>query len=168
MLVFSCTACDDEFWEDEYETESDASNNVIPEGEVARIGGTEMSVDNSTGKLTINRKEIGSDERSDDGVWTIFVYLCGTDLESQGGMGTADIKEMEASAKSDMVRFVVQTGGTDGWNNKKVDDSMIQRFVIQNGKTKKIDEKELANMGSPDTLSDFLIWKMNIWHSLKL
>ncbi|MCR5701425.1 MAG: hypothetical protein K6G76_04685 [Lachnospiraceae bacterium] len=165
MLVFSCAACDDEFLEDEYESENDAANNVIPEGEVARVNGIEMNVDNSTGKLTISRKEIGKDERSDDGVWTVFVYLCGTDLESQGGMGTADMKEMVASTKSDMVRFVVQTGGTDGWNNDKVDDSMIQRFVIQNGKTKKIDEKDLADMGSPDTLSDFLIWGTTEYNS---
>ena len=56
----------------------------------------------------------------------MFIY-CGTDLESQNGMGTDDMEEMKKAASSDKVRFVVQTGGTDGWLSD-VEDDVIQRF----------------------------------------
>ncbi|MCR5791951.1 MAG: hypothetical protein K6G65_02170 [Lachnospiraceae bacterium] len=153
-IICVCTACTEDFFDEE----SNDADAITSQGENDRISGLGMEVDNSKGELTISRKEIGADERADDGSWTVFVYLCGTDLESQSGMGTADMKEMIKSSHSKKVRFVVQTGGTDGWNYDKVDDASLQRFVIRNGKVKKVDERELASMGSPDTLADFLTW----------
>ena len=72
-------------------------------------------------------------------------------------MGTDDMEEMRNAAPSDKVRFVVQTGGADGWQSD-VDDSVMQRFVIQNGSITEVDTADLSSMGSPDTLSDFLVW----------
>jgi Clostripain family. len=118
-----------------------------------------MSVDSSTGELSIEREKVNdSGAKGDVGVWTIFVYLCGTDLESDSGAGTSDLEEMLSSTHSDNVRFIVETGGTKEWEIGGVDDDKIQRFLVQNGKKKVIDEKSLASMGTTDTLSDFLVW----------
>ncbi|MCR5542836.1 MAG: Clostripain family protein [Eubacterium sp.] len=153
FLVLSFTACGEGFWEEEVDPE----NQIIPEGEVDSISGLTMQVDKESGKLNISRKEFDKAEIPEDGVWTIFVYLCGTDLESRNGMGTDDMEEMKKAASSDKVRFVVQTGGTDGWLSD-VEDDVIQRFVIQGGSITKVHETDNKSMGSPDTLSDFLIW----------
>lgn len=165
MLVLTCNSCDDEYWDEDYEEygesedyedgEYDAENQVIPEGDVDSINGLSMQVNNSNGDISISRKDVESKARPDDGIWTIFVYLCGTDLESQSGMGTDDLTEMMNASPSNKVRFVVQTGGTDGWNTSEVDDGMIQRFVVQAGNIEKVDEASLESMGRPDTLTDF-------------
>ena len=173
VFVLACTSCGDEYWDedfddgeyyedsDDYGDEDDygdGANEKLPEGDVDSIVGLLMQVNNSTGELTITRKDVEKNARPTDGVWTIFVYLCGTDLESQNGMGTEDIGEMLAATPGDKVRFVVETGGTDGWNRSDVDDSVIQRFVIEGGDISKVDEQPLTSMGSPDTLADFLVW----------
>ena len=190
LLAMSCTACGDDYddtyddvsddyeysdeydegddysYEDEYDSDdSNAENTTLPEGEVDSLNGLSMSVNNATGELDISRKNLETSARSDDGIWTIFVYLCGTDLESQSGMGTDDLDEMINATPSDKVRFVVQTGGTDGWNNGNVNDDVIQRFLVQNGKSEVISEENLVSMGSPDTLADFLTWGTKEYNS---
>ena len=94
----------------------------------------------------------------EEGTWTIFVYLCGTDLESGNGMATMDMQEMLNASTGENVRFVVQTGGTDGWDNDFVDSNAIQRFVISQGEITLADEQGLGNMGDSNTLADFLNW----------
>ena len=54
---------------------------------------------------------------------TVMVYLCGTDLESEYGMATSDLKEMLAADLSDNVNVVVQTGGASKWKNNVVSSS---------------------------------------------
>lgn len=163
---------DDEYYDDEeYDDEYDDDYEYDEDGEyeegtsnpapstASSIKGTQMSVSSSDGELAIERTVVSNTgDMGDAGVWTIFVYLCGTDLESQGGMGTDDLDEMMGASHSDNVRFVVETGGTDGWNTGEVDQNKIQRFVVQNGDMEMVDEKSLVNMGATDTLADFLVW----------
>ena len=73
-----------------------------------------MSVDKETGELTVQRPSRDAEvPMGEAGTWTIFVYLCGSDLESGDGMGTDDINEMMSATGSDNVRFVVETGGAE-------------------------------------------------------
>ncbi len=187
MMLLSCAACSDEYdeeYDDDYkyddydyddsyyddyddyddyadydDYDSDYSGDTeIPEGDVESIQGVSMSVNNTSGDMSLERKQIETASRSDDGVWTIFVYLCGTDLETDSGMGTDDLEEMAKASPSDKVRFVVQTGGTEEWTEDDVDTDKTDRFLVQNGEITKVDEKKLTNMGTPDTLADFLVW----------
>ena len=120
-LVFSCTSCGDEFFDEDYgeyeeddyygeDDYGDSSDQIIPEGDVETINGLSMQVNNSSGELTISRTDVEKSEKPNDDIWTIFVYLCGTDLESQSSMGTDDLEEMLRSTPSDKVRYVVQKG----------------------------------------------------------
>ncbi len=89
--------------------------------------------------------------------WTIFVYLCGSDLESDGGSASKDLWEMIA-ASPDGVRFVVETGGTTKWGNGFVSADAIERYVVGNGKYRLVDSRPQASMGSGVTLTEFLHW----------
>ena len=51
----------------------------------------------------------------EDGTQTVFVYMCGSDLESENGLASGDIEEMIAGSKSENVKFVIQTGGAGAW-----------------------------------------------------
>lgn len=49
--------------------------------------------------------------------WTIGVYACGSDLESDGGETSSDILEMlKAQGVSDDINIVIETGGSTAWH----------------------------------------------------
>lgn len=88
---------------------------------------------------------------------TIMVYLCGTDLESKYGMGTADLQEMTAASLNDKVNILVYTGGCKQWKNNVISNSVNQIYKIENGKLRLLEK----NMGSsamtePANLATFL------------
>ncbi|MGN1415809.1 MAG: hypothetical protein ACI4XF_03145 [Oscillospiraceae bacterium] len=92
--------------------------------------GLSMAIDDS-GRLAIKRSSAGSVPMGEDGTWTVFVWLCGTDLESGSGFATGDIEEMLEASTGSNVRFVIQTGGTFMWQNSVIDSSDFQRYVIK-------------------------------------
>ena len=100
---------------------------------------------------------------ADDG-WTIFVYLCGSDLESQSGFASDNMKEMiEASAGSG-VRFIVETGGASEWKNDANADE-LDRYEIAGGVSTIVDRQSTADMGNAQTLTDFLSWGLAAYPS---
>ena len=120
--------------------------------------GTQLNFSNQ--KLEIARLEREQDvAMSSDGVWTVLVYMCGTDLESDGGAATDDLLEMQdATEKCSQLRFVIEAGGTYDWDNTMCKDSMSQRLLISGGYTEVLDQGNSKNMGSPNTLADFISW----------
>ena len=140
-------------------TEDEPEVTDAPEDTDKAPAAFKMSVNNSDGKLSISRAMKKSNAMGDEGTWTIFVYLCGTDLESSGqGSATSDLQQMLEGEGSDNVRFVLQTGGTSEWMNEAFDASVAERWVVQNNDVQLADSVELGNMGDPDTLYEFLSW----------
>ena len=93
-----------------------------------------------------------------DGSWNVFVYLCGSDLESEHGCATMDIGEMMAANCGDNVKFIVQTGGTTQWQNTEVPSDKSARFVVTGGETNLVGEQDLSSMAESSQLADFLKW----------
>ena len=118
-----------------------------------------LTVDKNTGEMTINRPKHDPEvPMGEDGTWTIFVYLCGSDLESDGGAATDDLVEMQSASTSDNVRFVVETGGASSWSNEYAASDALHRFVIQNEEITELEPVENRSMGDTATLTDFLRW----------
>ncbi|MBQ3704957.1 MAG: peptidase C11 [Clostridia bacterium] len=88
---------------------------------------------------------------------TILVYMCGTDLESQNGMGTSDLKEMTQATLGSRVNLIVYTGGCRRWRNNVVSSSVNQIYQIQDGKLYCL-EKDMGavSMTKPETLASFI------------
>lgn len=136
------------------------SPGVQPSGSASQARGTYMSL-TGDGDIEINRNvKLGNTPMGKEGTWTIFVYLCGSDLESgdNGGYATLDIEEMLNASTGENVRFVIQTGGASRWYNNMVNSSELGRFEICNGQIKKVDKQPDASMGASDTLANFLKW----------
>jgi len=90
--------------------------------------------------------------------WTILEYLCGTDLETEYGAATENLEEIIGAHKEGAeYHYVIETGGTKEWKCG-VDSNKIQRWYLENGQLMLANELELASMGAPKTLSDFLSW----------
>lgn len=120
------------------------------------------------GTLDITRKEIGSTPMGEDGTWTIFVYMSGSNLESRAGKASEDIDEMLAASTGKDVRFIVQTGGTEHWCNDDVNAEKLERYEISDGKRKKSAELPLASMADASTLRNFLKWGVENYPAAKM
>ena len=90
--------------------------------------------------------------------WTVLVYLCGSNLETNGGYATRNLQELVEVELPDDVTFVVQTGGANGWRNEWVNADSLQRFTVEDGDLVLQDERPRASMGSADTFEDFISW----------
>ncbi|PKM86302.1 MAG: hypothetical protein CVU87_12435 [Firmicutes bacterium HGW-Firmicutes-12] len=90
--------------------------------------------------------------------WTVFVYLCGTDLETNYGVATDNLQEMLDVNQTSNIKVVVQTGGTEKWQNDIVDANKLERYEISEAGMSLIEQKPLKSMGEADTLGDFLQW----------
>lgn len=91
-----------------------------------------------------------------DGSWAVYWYLCGSDLETNGGFATIDLNEMLQVQLPENVNIVIQTGGSAVWQNDLMDPSKIQRWVYNSEGLSLVEEQESANMGDPQTLYEFL------------
>lgn len=94
----------------------------------------------------------------DGDTWTILVYLCGTDLETNGGFASINIQEMTLAAASDKVDVIIETGGTQQWAVGGIDPGQIQRWKVVPEDIELLDSQPLANMGEAETLGSFLKW----------
>lgn len=91
-----------------------------------------------------------------DGSWAVYWYLCGSDLETNGGFATTDLSEMMEVQLPENVNVVIQTGGAAVWQNDQMDPSKIQRWVYNSEGFELVDEQDTANMGDAQTLYEFL------------
>ncbi|MBQ3269588.1 MAG: hypothetical protein IJH09_06670 [Clostridia bacterium] len=136
-------------------------------------------------------------EAADLPEWTVMLYMCGSDLESQHGLGTYNLNDIASmwlpgqltaregdsvvlkDWRPDQVNVVVETGGARAWHGMEPDEDgrtlgvdiatdRLQRYVFDVAYSEEAygyvptmslaDERPLASMGVPGTLSDFIRW----------
>lgn len=92
----------------------------------------------------------------ESGAWSIYWYLCGSDLETNYGCATQDLMELMEVTLPENVRVVIQTGGAKEWQNNVVNADILQRYVYDSTGLTLVDELPPASMGDTATLTDFL------------
>ena len=89
--------------------------------------------------------------------WTIMLYMCGTDLETDSGCCTANLLECAQTKLPQNVNLLVCTGGTKAWQLDFIDPGYIQYHRIYNeGEYETLKSAPLASMGAASTLGHFL------------
>lgn len=90
--------------------------------------------------------------------FTLMVYMCGTDLETEGGLASADLGEMIASGvtRNGDLTVYVQTGGTKEWATKGLTNYEGERWLLSEAGLERVDSLGRVDMGSGDTFADFL------------
>ena len=109
--------------------------------------GGEESTNQSTQQIT---------QQSSDTEWAIYLYLCGSDLESKGGNATNDLAELSEVKLPENVKVVIQTGGASKWQNEMISQEQIGRYIYDSNGLKLIEQLPQASMGSEETLASFL------------
>ena len=117
---------------------------------LAACGGGEESGSSATREPSIPAANLG------DNSWAVYWYLCGSDLETNGGCATADLGEMMEVTLPENVTVVIQTGGAAVWQNNQMDPDKLQRWVYDSNGLKLVEEQEPSNMGDAQTLYEFL------------
>lgn len=97
--------------------------------------------------------------------WTLMVYLCGSDLESEGGSASEDILEM-LSAGVDAgagVNVIIETGGATQWWIDEIDPTLNQRWLLDGDTFHLLEESSRRDMGSADTLYQFIDFSVSTY-----
>ena len=90
------------------------------------------------------------------GAQTVMLYMIGSDLESDGGLATADIEEILDADRPDGLNIVVQTGGCKSWQNSYMKDGKVQRFIVEDDGLTELENLGKISMADPETLTDFV------------
>ncbi|NLT14644.1 MAG: hypothetical protein GXY05_09910, partial [Clostridiales bacterium] len=85
--------------------------------------------------------EAAASQAAAEADWAVYWYLCGSDLETNGGFASGDFAELLEVTLPDNVKVVIETGGSSAWHNDFVDPSKLQRFVYESEGLKLVDEQ---------------------------
>ena len=88
---------------------------------------------------------------------TLFIYMCGSNLETKQGLAGKNIDEILAADAGDL-NIVIQTGGAKTWRSHGISNTAAQRYEVKNGELILLETLSQLNMGQSGTLSDFLKW----------
>lgn len=89
--------------------------------------------------------------------YTLMLYMCASDLESECGFATEDLNEIMYGYTAGNLNVIVQTGGTAEWQNTVVADDRCQRYrVTEDGLELVDDSLGMQNMADSATLTDFI------------
>lgn len=154
MTAAMFTACSDEGESPETEDRSlseTAAEETIPEDDGK---GDLIDTDTASGAKRSRRTKING---NGDDVFTVMVYMCGTDLESDYAAATSDIIEMAEADLNDNVNVVIYTGGTLEWQNDYISSDRNQIWKIENEDLVCIeDDMGVKEMTDPATLTEFV------------
>ena len=95
--------------------------------------------------------------------WNVLLYLCGTDLETNGGCATKSLTDIASTLPQEGVNFLIETGGAKAWDpydelDFEIANDKLQRWAYGEDGFVLVDEADEACMSDNRTLTDFIRW----------
>lgn len=88
---------------------------------------------------------------------TFMIYMVGSDLESEGSMGTYELAGIDQTLVDlENVNVVLIAGGASKWSNDYIDENETSIFQLTNNGFVKVKQQQRHNMGDSSTLSNFI------------
>lgn len=97
-----------------------------------------------------------ADVYNPEDTWLVYWYICGSDLESDGGAASEDIQEMLAAKLPPNVKVLIQAGGANQWRNSVMTAGYTNIFLYDKDGFHELEKAEDTNMGAVETLAGFL------------
>ena len=115
-----------------------------------------ITVKTKDGGFTATLKVTTVEAPSND--WTILIYMCGADLESENALATSDLQEiLSVNNQPSDVNIVIETGGAKSWSSTySINASKLQRHHVSNKKLVTDASLTYASMGLASTLQSFV------------
>ena len=92
------------------------------------------------------------------GKWTVMLYFCGADLETDYGLASGNISEVLGAHIPAGMNVLLETGGAYDWSNRSVDPDRTERYLLRSGAMIRQESMPMANMGEAQTLGEFIAW----------
>ena len=100
--------------------------------------------------------------------FTLMVYMCGTDLEGEGGSASGDIIEMAASKfKGEKLNVVILTGGTKQWKINDIGRNTCNIYTLEGETLVRQATFGRQLLSDPRTLMTFINYASTIYPSDK-
>ena len=120
-------------------------------------GDTPFYTDGDDREDTWTKRSKRTEVKGSGDKFTVMIYLCGTDLESDYGAATADILEMCQADINDNVNILLYTGGTSQWQNDIISSDANQIWQVVHEDIVCVEEDMgVGPMTDPLTLSGFI------------
>ncbi len=89
---------------------------------------------------------------------TILIYVCGSDLESEEGEASTDIREMVSSGigSAGTVNVLLATGGASRWSGYNFSSRTVQYYRLDQSGPVLLKDAGQMSMGDAKTLSSFI------------
>lgn len=96
----------------------------------------------------------GNDNQEDG--FLLMIYMCGSDLESYYGFASENLEEIASASFEENHGVIVQTGGSKSWTDPAISANSTSRIYFGSEGRKVVYEGSVVNMGSGDSLKDFV------------
>ena len=120
------------------------------------LAGCDDSASEGSTTRVANKSANFTDTYKAEDTWLVQWYLCGTDLETQGGAATADLQELLEVKLPANVKFLIQTGGASQWQNNVVTSGAVERYLYTSEGLERLATLQDADMGNVNTLAEFI------------
>lgn len=88
---------------------------------------------------------------------TIMVYMVGSNLESENGLGTVDLNSINYNNMDNKnIKVVLIAGGSERWDNNYIDENETSIYELTASGYKKVKTQDIQNMGDSKVFSNYL------------
>ena len=99
--------------------------------------------------------------------YTVMIYLCGADLESQSGYASSNIAEILTVNLPSNVNVIIETGGASKWKKYNISSTKLSRYHVENKGLKLDTTLTYASMGASSTFQSFVEWGLTKYPAKK-
>ena len=162
----SCVSANDSVNETVTESaiESAAENTADTESLKEGVPDQEQKQEQTTEQDQGQEQDIDQNTTTDQECeWNVLLYLCGTDLETNGGCATKSLTDIASTLPQEGVNFLIETGGAKAWDpydelDFEIANDKLQRWAYGEDGFVLVDEADEACMSDNRTLTDFIRW----------
>lgn len=104
---------------------------------------------------------VKADSPVDADSFTLMIYMCGSNLESEDGCATRNLNQMMYSDAGDKLKIIVETGGANEWKNGVIASDRLQRYLVENDGIYHIQDVGTGSICDTAELADFIKFTAN-------
>ena len=97
-----------------------------------------------------------ADGHVDADSFTLMVYMCGSNLESDGGCATRNLNQMLYSEAGNNLNVIIETGGSTEWQNDVIASDRLQRYRVENDGMYLLQDAGKGSICDVNELADFI------------